>query len=112
MVTADHGEEFGDHGGRYHGTSVYEEQVRVPLVVWAPGLVPARRVRDVVESVDLLPTVLAALAIPGSPRIRGRDLGPLLSGSSPEGPGFASAETDDWALLAEGPLRLVCERRV
>ena len=31
IVTADHGEEFGDHGGRYHGTTVYEEQVRVPL---------------------------------------------------------------------------------
>ncbi len=41
IVTADHGEEFGDHGGRYHGTTVYEEQVRVPLVVNAPGLVAA-----------------------------------------------------------------------
>ena len=33
IVSADHGEEFGDHGGRYHGTTVYEEQVRVPLVI-------------------------------------------------------------------------------
>ena len=37
IVTADHGEEFGEHGGRYHGTTVYEEQVRVPLVVVGPG---------------------------------------------------------------------------
>ena len=38
VVTADHGEEFGEHGGRYHGTTVYEEQVRVPLVVVGPGV--------------------------------------------------------------------------
>ncbi len=34
---ADHGEEFGEHGGAVHGTTVYEEQVHVPLVVWIPG---------------------------------------------------------------------------
>ena len=42
VVSADHGEEFGDHGGRYHGTTVYEEQVRVPLVVVAPGVAAER----------------------------------------------------------------------
>ena len=41
IVTADHGEEFGEHGGRYHGTTVYEEQVRVPLVIDGPGSVVA-----------------------------------------------------------------------
>src|SRR6185437_5465032 len=44
LVTADHGEEFGEHGGRYHGTTVYEEQVRVPLVVAGPGIAPKTRV--------------------------------------------------------------------
>jgi arylsulfatase A-like enzyme len=60
IVTADHGEEFGEHGGRYHGTTVYEEQVRVPLVMNAPGLLAPRRVtRARASLVDLLPTVLA-----------------------------------------------------
>jgi arylsulfatase A-like enzyme len=36
IVTADHGEEFGDHGGSYHGTTLYDEQVRVPLLWSAP----------------------------------------------------------------------------
>jgi arylsulfatase A-like enzyme len=112
IVTADHGEEFGDHGGRYHGTTVYEEQVRVPLIVSAPGLVAPRRIKEVVQTVDLVPTLLGALAIPPSPRIRGRDLGPLLAGTRADGPGFAFAETDDNALLAEGPLRLVCQRKL
>src|SRR5262249_7616356 len=41
-LTADHGEEFGEHGGVYHGSTLYEEQVRVPLVVVAPGVPPGR----------------------------------------------------------------------
>jgi len=111
IVSADHGEEFGDHGGRYHGSSVYEEQVRVPLVVVGPG-VKTQRVSEVVQTIDLLPTVLAALSVPRPPRIRGRDLGPLLAGARAAEPGMAYAETDEQALYAEGSLRLLCARRV
>jgi len=39
VIMGDHGEEFGEHGGRYHNTTLYEEVVRVPLVVWVPGSV-------------------------------------------------------------------------
>jgi HEAT repeat protein len=112
IVTADHGEEFGEHGGRYHGTTVYEEQVRVPLLIDAPGLLGPRRVHEVVQTIDLLPTLLASLAIPKSPRVRGRNLGPLLSGARPEEPGLAFAETEESSLLAEGPSRLVCARKL
>jgi hypothetical protein len=112
LLTADHGEEFGDHGGRYHGTSVYEEQVRVPLVVWAPGVVAPRRVKEPVSLIDLLPTVLSAMDIPRPPRVRGRDLGPLLAGTAPPGDGLAYAETDEQALVATKSLRLVCARRL
>jgi hypothetical protein len=111
VVTADHGEEFGEHGGRYHGTTVYEEQVRVPLLISAPEVVNPRRVRTVVQTIDLLPTLLAALAIPASPRIRGRNLGPWLA-SAPDEPGLAFAETEESALLAEGSRRLVCARKL
>jgi arylsulfatase A-like enzyme/HEAT repeat protein len=112
IVTADHGEEFGEHGGRYHGTSVYEEQVRVPLVIAAPDAIAPRRIAEPVQLIDLLPTVLSALDIPRPPRLRGRDLGPLLAGRAPPGKGFAYAETDEHALLAEGSSRLLCARRV
>ena len=112
IVTADHGEEFGEHGGRYHGTTVYEEQVRVPLVIAGAGVV-ARESNVVVQTIDLLPTVLSALGIPRPARLRGRDLGPVLRAASdaPEDAGLAFAETDDYALLAEGELRLVCARK-
>ncbi len=109
ILTADHGEEFGDHGGRYHGTTVYEEQVRVPLIVVGRG-VRAATVDAPVQTIDLVPTLLSALGIPRPPRVRGRDLGAALSHEANE-VGFAFAETDDFSLLAKGPLRLVCEKQ-
>jgi arylsulfatase A-like enzyme len=112
IVTADHGEEFGDHGGHYHGTSVYEEQVRVPLIISAPGNLSGRRIAEPVQTIDLLPTLLSALDIPKPPRMRGRDLGPLLAGKRAEGKGLALAETDEQTLLAEGSLRLICARKL
>jgi hypothetical protein len=112
IVTADHGEEFGEHGGHYHGTSVYEEQVRVPLIVSAPGVLAPRRIAEPVQTIDLLPTFLTALDIPKPPRVRGRDLGPLLAGQRPEGKGLALAETDEQTLLADGSLRLICARKL
>jgi hypothetical protein len=112
IVGADHGEEFGEHGGRYHGTTVYEEQVRIPLVVHAPDLFPPRVVAEPVQSIDLLPTILASLDVPRPPRIRGRDLGGLLTGKSPAGLGLALAETEEQLLLAEGTLRLICARQL
>lgn len=111
VIAADHGEEFDDHGGRHHGTTAYEEQVRVPLLVLGPG-VAARRVVAPVQTIDLLPTVLSALGGARPPRLRGRDLGLFLAGLSPQGErGLAFAEADDYQMLADGPLRLVCERR-
>jgi len=122
IVTADHGEEFGDHGGRYHGTTVYEEQVRVPLVIVAPGVRAGLRVSSVVQTIDLLPTDLSALGVPRPARLRGRDLGPLMaaapaandpgSAGAPGGDlGFALSETDEYALAASGFDRLICQRR-
>ncbi|MBX3231504.1 MAG: sulfatase-like hydrolase/transferase [Labilithrix sp.] len=112
IVSADHGEEHGDHGGRYHGTTVYEEQVRVPLVVAVPGLAP-RVVPAPVQTIDLLPTTLAALDVPIPPRLRGRDLGPAIAGTAPAGDeGLAFAETDDYTLVARGSDRLVCARKI
>ncbi|MCH2110894.1 MAG: sulfatase [Polyangiaceae bacterium] len=118
IVSADHGEEFGDHGGRYHGTTVYDEQVRVPLLISAPGLISHQRVSAPVQTVDILPTVLSGLDIPIPPTIRGRDLLPTLEASkaadkqaeTDEFLGEALAETDQQTLLAQGKWRLICQK--
>jgi glucan phosphoethanolaminetransferase (alkaline phosphatase superfamily) len=63
VLTADHGEEFGEHGGRWHGYSLYDEVVRVPLIIRAPGGKVHGNVRAPVSGVDLGPTLLGALGL-------------------------------------------------
>jgi choline-sulfatase len=57
IVTADHGEALGSHALDGHGEHIYEEQLRVPLIFWAPGRTARGRVSDLVRHVDLLPTL-------------------------------------------------------
>ena len=57
IVTADHGEEFKEHGGRRHARTCYEEVIRVPLVVRIPGVEP-ERIDAPVALVDIIPTLL------------------------------------------------------
>jgi arylsulfatase A-like enzyme len=75
IVTSDHGEEFNDHGGFWHGTTLYDEQVRVPLLVKLPE---SRRggtvVRHWVQSIDLMPTVLKLFEAPVPEGVQGGDL--------------------------------------
>jgi arylsulfatase A-like enzyme len=58
IVTADHGEAFGEHGQSGHGLSVYDEEVRVPLLLHWPGRIAPGWVEEPVSLVDLLPTIL------------------------------------------------------
>ena len=81
ILLADHGEEFGDHGGSGHGNQVYNELMRVPLVFWWPGVIGPRRIQDNVSNVDVLPTLEELLggAAPRTP-VAGESLAPLLEG--------------------------------
>lgn len=73
VVTADHGEAFGEHGHAYHGSSLYDEQTRIPLLLMAPGL-PPRRAHGVASLLDVAPTLLAAVGLPTPAGMEGRDL--------------------------------------
>jgi arylsulfatase A-like enzyme len=81
IVMADHGEHFLEHGMVEHGNSLYEELVRVPLVIYAPGCRPGR-CPDLVSLIDLMPTILEYLRVPG-PKTPGRSLMPVLQGERP-----------------------------
>ena len=81
--TSDHGELGLSHGGlRQKMFNVYEESIRVPLVISNPALFPQPRESDALVSlVDLVPTLLGLTQQPGDPaRFDGHDLGPLLRG--------------------------------
>lgn len=74
-LTSDHGEQFWEHGERGHGKALWDESVHIPLILRYPPAVPAgNRVAEIVESIDLFPTLmtLAGLSIPDE--IDGRDL--------------------------------------
>ncbi len=109
VVTADHGEEFGDHGGVYHGSTLYQEQIRVPLIIHVPDLAP-RRVPTPVELVDVAPTLLALVGAPVPTSMRGDDLRPLLDGQALGlGPAFASVNASHMAV--DWPHKLVVDLR-
>ena len=60
IITSDHGEEFMEHGGYWHGQTLYDEQIRVPLLVKRPYQAAGGSVvTHFTESVDLMPTLLA-----------------------------------------------------
>lgn len=74
VVTADHGEEFGEHGGFFHGHTLHGELLQVPLLIRAPGQRTASRRLEPVDLLDIPTTVLAAAGIPAAESMRGRSL--------------------------------------
>ncbi len=109
VLTADHGEEFRDHGGLYHGTSVYEEQIHVPLIVSAPGVAP-RRVVAPVELVDVAPTLLRLVGAEVPATMRGDDLRGVMVGSGDAPRAAVSAVLSKRAIVA-WPYKLVQDTR-
>jgi arylsulfatase A-like enzyme len=82
IVTSDHGEGLGDHGKRHHSSSLFNAQIRVPLLVTGKGI-EHRRIEQPVSLVDLAPTILdlAGYVPPAYPEVDGVSLVPLLSGA-------------------------------
>jgi len=82
IFTSDHGEEFFEHGGWGHGHSLYEESLKVPLLIKFPGKkFSGRRIENIVSLVDILPTVLDEYGIDKRQNdFDGRSLLPLLKG--------------------------------
>ncbi|MEM9799921.1 MAG: sulfatase [Planctomycetota bacterium] len=80
VVTADHGEEFLDHGGFEHGHTLYDELVHVPLFVRAPGRLEPRVVTAPARHIDVAPTLCELCDVPLAPSFVGRSLVPLATG--------------------------------
>lgn len=82
VVVADHGEEFWEHGGVEHGHTVYEEVVRVPLLMRWPGHLPGRtRVESLARITDVAPTILDLLEMPPPREVDGESLVPIIHGA-------------------------------
>lgn len=109
IVTADHGEEFWDHGSVGHGHSVYEELLHIPMFVRLPGVTHgATRVSDMVGLVDVLPTILDALGQPIPDDLAGHSFLRSITGESQDAPRAAvSGFMEGWRTCAVGRLKFV-----
>ena len=83
VLTSDHGEEFLEHGLRSHGGHLYEESVRVPLLIRGPGIPAGQRVATPVAMADLMPTLLELFDLPAPADREARSLLPLARGADP-----------------------------
>ena len=86
IFTSDHGDLMGSHSLILKGASLYEELIRVPLIVRLPaemrekGIVPC--CDGLVSQVDIVPTILSLCGLPPEPEVEGFDLSPLLTGET------------------------------
>jgi choline-sulfatase len=84
VAVADHGEGLKSHGEDHHGLLLYEEALRVPFLIAAPGRIgPGTVIGELASTVDVLPTALGLLGKPVPTGVQGRD---LLSPSSARNP--------------------------
>ncbi|HEY8492547.1 MAG TPA: sulfatase, partial [Myxococcota bacterium] len=117
VLTSDHGEEFHEHGGWWHGKTLYEDQIHVPfLVKWPRGVAgPPDADGEIVRHIDVVPTILARAGAPLSSSLQGVDLlaRPLAERSEAERTLYAEEDhegnvleavrTRDWKLIEANP---------
>jgi choline-sulfatase len=111
VVTADHGEAFGEHGQHKHGYELWEELVRVPLIIRVPGADP-RRIDLPRSHIDLAPTFIGLMGLPPDPALRGESLvAEIYGGETLPRPVVIDLPRDDLQdrrrALVEGDLKLI-----
>ncbi|MBN2053941.1 sulfatase-like hydrolase/transferase [bacterium] len=110
VITADHGEEFYEHKGWWHGTSLYDEQIKVPLIIKLPESdLAGRRVDGLARLLDIAPTIFGRIGIPKPETMQGHLLLPPFSIPMTTDAVFAEEDfegnvikilrTRDWKLL-------------
>ena len=111
IVTADHGENFGDHGLVTHGRTLFDIEARVPLFVRWPGHVEPRDELEPVSHLDIMPTVADLLGLPPHPSYQGRS---FVRTRPVDGPAQGIFMTIQGLRLADGlvcwPYKLIMER--
>ncbi len=117
VLVSDHGEEFNEHGGFWHGLTLYDEQIRVPLLVkWPAGdrQAPADATSHQARIVDVAPTLLGLAGAPIPDAMQGLDLRGGVAGRSDrdrmvfaeedhEGNVLRALRTEKWKWMEANP---------
>jgi len=117
VICSDHGEEFFEHGGHCHGPTLYEEVTRVPLIIKAPWIKRGRKINDLAQTTDIMPTLLDLLGMVIPAQAQGESLVGLINNKeflSPHKYIFgqrqdkSSIRSEKWDLILneEGPREL------
>ncbi len=111
VLTADHGEEFHEHGGWWHGTTLYDEQIRIPLLVKSPKAAAGPRglVGGIARSLDIAPTILAMCGVAAPKATQGISLAQARPGDESfaeedfEGNQIRALRTSEWKIIEANP---------
>jgi arylsulfatase A-like enzyme len=104
VLTGDHGEEFHEHGRSFHGQTTYGELNEIPLVLWGAGAARGRVVKETVQTIDIMPTILELCRLSPPPGIQGQSFAALLADGAPAPGAFRvrPALTEKWATNKPG----------
>ena len=80
VVLSDHGESFGDHEVKDHGSSLYQSQIHIPLLFWAGMDLPSSLIDEPVGLADVAPTILSMVGTDVPETMQGKSLLPLMTG--------------------------------
>ncbi len=111
IITADHGEEFFDHGELFHAQSLYRELLHIPLIIRIPGQKP-QRITQPVSQIDLIPTLydVLGLSVDMDYELSGKSLLPLMGygGEYNRDRIFAeNSKNNDWQTIIWGDWKLI-----
>jgi len=111
IFTSDHGEEFFEHRGWGHGHSLYDESLKVPLIIKFPeSRFKGKKIHEIISLVDVFPTVLEQIGIDRSDlALDGRSLFPLITGKE-EGNRIFLADVAAHVLASRIPQRIAMNR--
>ena len=117
VVLSDHGEEFGEHEGMYHGGRLWSELIHVPLIVWIPERLrrslppPPVRIPRRVSHVDVLPSLLDLLGLPPGDGAQGESFVAELRGSKARPTPILSEDAADVGCIVEDGFKLIWNGR-
>jgi len=120
VFTSDHGEEFFDHGGWDHGHSLYNESIRVPLIIKFPGdKFKGEKISGALSQVDIVPTILEEMNIdPSGLGFDGKSLIPMIKGKGDKhrafladiGPNVLSSHIPQKISMNKGKYKLILNK--
>ncbi len=113
VLTADHGEEFYEHGSIGHGQSLFQELISVPLLVKPPAVWPVvvgGSVDAMVEVRNVAPTILEAAGLAMPDGVDAASLVPMMRAGATVEPPYAVSESDDEVVVRRGDLKLIARR--